>query len=147
MFLLVSLVRKGIGRQGLGATMHTAHAMGEPLPRAVEFRDTDSFTTLEMKELILNMTSYRPSRRPSSSDVHQNVATMCEYVSEVETIKNSTCKLFSDLSVLISVMSQDCQDHSGSVNGFEGTFVTFVYIRINSHGSGLLRALLLKVKR
>ena len=145
MFLLVSLVRKGIGRQGLGATMHTAHAMGEPLPRAVEFRNTDSFITLEMKEMILNMTSYRPSRRPSSSDVHQNVATMCEYVSEVETIKYSTCKLFSDLSVLISVMAQDCQDHSG-VNGFEGTFVTFVYIRINSHGSGLLRALLLKVK-
>ena len=89
--------------------MHTAHAMGEPLPRAVEFRDTDSFTTLEMKELILNMTSYRPSRRPSSSDVHQNVATMCEYVqvSEVETIKYLTCKLFRDLSVLTSVMQQD----------------------------------------
>ena len=76
----VSLVRKGLGRGGLGATMYAAHVMNESLPRAVEFSDADSPTTRKAKELILKMTSYYSSDRPSSDDVLQDVSVTFEQV-------------------------------------------------------------------
>ena len=73
MFLVVALVRKGIVGQGLGESMYSAQLMTEALPTAVELNEDDSLTTREMKELILRMTSYNATDRPSSTSVLRDV--------------------------------------------------------------------------
>ena len=53
--------------------MHAAHKQGEEMPVAIEFTDDDSSKEIEMKQLIVEMTSYEPKDRPSAKDVFHQV--------------------------------------------------------------------------
>ena len=59
--------------EGLGEEMYEAHKKEDEMPEAIEFTDEDSPKELEMKQLILEMTSYEPKDRPSAKDVFHQV--------------------------------------------------------------------------
>ena len=66
---LVLYIRQGIAEEGLGEEKYAAYKLGGEMPEAIEFTDEDSPKELEMKQLILEMTSYEPKDRPSAKDV------------------------------------------------------------------------------
>ena len=73
MYCLVLYIKDGIAEEGLGEDMYAAHKQGEEMPEVVEFTDDDSPKELEMKQLILEMTSYEPKDRPTAKDVFHQV--------------------------------------------------------------------------
>ena len=77
------VILSALGRQGfspLGSTLYEAYERKKPLPKAVDFSDADSLTNREMKKLILKMTSYNTSDRPSSTDVLRDAGAMFKQV-------------------------------------------------------------------
>ena len=76
MYCLVLYIKDGIAEEGLGEDMYAAHKQGEEMPEVVEFTDDDSPKELEMKQLILEMTSYEARDRPSAKDVFYQVHTI-----------------------------------------------------------------------
>ena len=71
----MSLIRQGIAEEGIGEEMYAAFKQGSEMPEVVEFTQQDSVKDVEMKNLMLEMTSYDPEDRPSSTHVfrHANV--------------------------------------------------------------------------
>ena len=62
--------------ESLGEDMYDAHKAGDAMPEAVELDDNDSYKINEMKELILQMTSYKPAERPSARDVYHQTSAL-----------------------------------------------------------------------
>ena len=52
--------------------MYAAFKQGTEMPEVVEFTEQDSTKEKEMKDLILEMTSYRPEDRPTSTYVFRH---------------------------------------------------------------------------
>ena len=71
----VSFIKQGIAEEGLGEEMYAAFKQGTEMPIAIEFTEQDSPKDMDMKNLILLMTSYHPEDRPSSTYAfrHANV--------------------------------------------------------------------------
>ena len=61
---------------GLGEEMHDAVKNKKELPAAVDFEDGDSTELRKMKELIVTMTSYERTARPTAEDVLQALRSM-----------------------------------------------------------------------
>ena len=59
-------LRQGIAEQGLGEEMYEAFKKGEAIPQAdVEITDDDPPEVRRIKELIVEMTAYEASDRPT----------------------------------------------------------------------------------
>ena len=66
----VSLMRQGMANEGLGEEMYEAFRKGEEIPQAdVEITDDDPPEVRRMKELIVEMTAYEASDRPTIQQV------------------------------------------------------------------------------
>ena len=65
-----SLRQRSTTQPSLGEEMYEAHKLGDAMPEAVEFCDDDTAKLEDMKNLILHMTSYEPSDRPTAMDVY-----------------------------------------------------------------------------
>ena len=79
----VWLLRNGIGREGLGEKMYTAHKLKEEIPQAVDLNTNDSPAVTSIKKMILQMTSYDAKERPSSSSVYRNVQSIYRKVRKI----------------------------------------------------------------
>ena len=77
----VSLMRQGEAEEGLGEEMYEAFKNGEEIPQAdVEITDDDPSEVRRMKELIVEMTAYEASDRPT---IHQVLAVLSELNAQV----------------------------------------------------------------
>ena len=66
----VSFIRQGMAQEGLGIEMYEAFKNGEEIPQAdVEITDDDPPEVRRMKELIVEMTAYEASDRPTIQQV------------------------------------------------------------------------------
>ena len=61
---------------GLGLDMYEAHQWNDPMPQI----NVNPPQCPELKELILAMTSYLPSSRPSSADVYTKLLAIVSWV-------------------------------------------------------------------
>ena len=75
--ITVSYVRQGMVEMGLGEEMYHARKHGEELPQFDEIYAIDCPKLVEIKNLILQMTSYDRKDRPSSTDVLHQVYAIC----------------------------------------------------------------------
>ena len=62
-------MQQGEQQMGLGAEMYDALKKGEAMPAAVEFEDDDSIDDMQIKGLIVAMTSYERTERPTAEEV------------------------------------------------------------------------------
>ena len=66
----MSIIRQGTAEKGLGEEMYEAFKMGKVLPQAdVQITQDDPPTVRRMKELIVEMTAYEASDRPTIQQV------------------------------------------------------------------------------
>ena len=77
----VLLMRQGQAEEGLGEEMYEAFKKGEEIPQAdVEITDDDPPEVRRMKELIVEMTAYEASDRPT---IQQVLAVLTELNAQV----------------------------------------------------------------
>ena len=77
----VLLMRQGQAQEGLGEEMYEAFKNGEEIPQAdVEITDDDTPEVQRMKELIVEMTAYEASDRPT---IQQVLAVLAELNDQV----------------------------------------------------------------
>ena len=77
----VSFMRQGMLEEGLGEERYEAFKNGEEIPQAdVEITDDDPPEVRRMKELIVEMTAYEASDRPS---IQQVLAVLAELNDQV----------------------------------------------------------------
>ena len=68
-YVVVWLMQQGEQQMGLGAEMYDALKKDEAMPAAVEFEDDDSIDDMQIKGLIVAMTSYERTERPTAEEV------------------------------------------------------------------------------
>ena len=77
----VLFMRQGMSEQCLGEEMYEAFKSGEDIPKAdVEITDDDPSEVRRMKELIVEMTAYEASDRPT---IQQVLAVLAELNAQV----------------------------------------------------------------
>ena len=64
--------------------MYQNQSLGEPIAKAVDVVEGDSDLIKEMKQLILEMTSYYPKNRPLMPAVYQRTLTMFQTQQKLE---------------------------------------------------------------
>ena len=85
-------MRQGMAAEGLGEEMYEAFKKGEEIPQAdVEITDADPPEVRRIKELIVEMTAYEASDRPTIQQVLSVLAELNAQVSHSENLVKVIC--------------------------------------------------------